>query len=301
MARPGGSTVSRTLAVAAVAVLAVAAVGLSLLALQRGNSDTVSPTAATPAPAFSFGGRESAAPEPTPSHTLVPAPIAASPGEERFLAANGDEVWRATAGTCSGASPVVERSADGGETWATLTPPDLTQVLALATFGVAQGEIVGAAGADCTRNVLRTYTAGLAWESYPQALGDATYVDPADRGSIVVADAAVPAPCADARNVRSSRGVVGAICHGTAYALLDGAWSELASEALALDAVSGTIAVAHISDACAGGAAVTRFVGTSPETLGCIGGVDPSAPAALSVLGDETVLWTGDMLLRLPS
>jgi hypothetical protein len=285
----------------AVAVLAVGALGLSLLALRHGDGDGVSSTAATPAPTFSFGARESAEPEATSSPAPAPIPIAAPAADERFLAVDGDEVWRATAGACGGAFPIVERSADGGGTWTNVTPPGLTQVMALATFGVEQGEVVAASGVECAPDVLRTYTAGRAWESYPQDLSGAVYVNPTERESITVADAPVPAPCADARSVRSSRGIVGAICDGTAYALIDGAWAELATGALALDAASGTIVVAHISDACAGGAEVTRFTGTASETLGCIADVDPSAPAALSVLGDDTVLWAGDTLLRLES
>ena len=217
----------------------------------------------------------------------------------------GDPGWRATAGACTAGAaraataPTVEHSTDGGLTWPDTTPRDARQVLNLAVFGDGAGEVIAATGADCAPAVLRTYTAGRAWDSYPDVLAASTYVSPSDRASVVVAGTPTAAPCADAHSARTSRSHTGIVCGGTAYATSGGGWSELVSGALALDAVAGDIVVAHASDECTGGVAVTRFAvsaagGATGTELGCVSNVDASSPAALSVLDPDLVLWSGD-------
>lgn len=300
------SSAARVVAVAAVAALAVGAGVLSVMALQstRGSGTTQS---APPAPTFSFGG---ASQTPTPEVT-TPAPTTDA-ATERFVAVDGEQLWRATAGLCAAdaaaIAPVVEYSTDGGDTWTDVTPPDARQVLNLAAFGEAgQGEVIAATGADCAPAALRTYTAGRAWESYPAVLAGSTYVSPADRSSVVAAGTTVAAPCPDAGSARTSRTATGIVCAGTAYVRSGDAWTALTDGALALDAVSGTIVVAHTSDACPGGVAVTRYASAAGEAggadasaagtdLGCIDDVDAATPAALSVLDPDTVLWSGDTI-----
>lgn len=291
---------SRIVAVVAVAALAVGAGVLSVLALQR-TERTDTPQTAPPAPTFSFAPGGGATSTPTPTATPDAGADAAA---ERFAAVFGDQVWRATAGSCAApeVAPVVEYSTDDGATWIDVTPADARQVLQLAAFGEGQGEVIAATGDDCAPAALRTYTAGRAWESYPNVLAGSTYVDPADRARIVMAGSPVAAPCADVRSVRSSRGVVGVVCDGVAYVGgSTGQWTEVTPEAIALDAVSGTIVVAHSAAACSGGVAVTRYAsaGAAAGELGCVSDVDAATPAALSVLDDALVLWSGDAIHHL--
>ena len=297
MAEP--RAVSRVVAVVATAALAVGVGVLAVLALQRGEG-AGAVGEATPAPTFTFGNQSTASPSPTPSASPDVADPAAA-ATERFIAVDGSQVWRATAGLCApgdaAIAPVVEMSTDGGRTWATVTPPDARQVLNVAAFGESgQGEVIAATGDDCAPTALRTYTAGRAWESYPDVLAASTYVTPADRSSVIVAGAASNAPCADARSARTSRSNTGVVCDGTAYLLAGGTWTPLAEGAVALDAVSGTIVVARTSDACDSGVAVTRFTGTTPSELGCISDVDATTPAALSLLDPDLVLWSADTI-----
>lgn len=280
---------------------------LSVLALQSvGRTGT--PQTAPPAPTFTFGDLGSE----TPSLSLTPSPTTDAQSDapmERFAAVLSEQVWRGTAGACdangdadgvdSSVSPLVQLSTDGGETWIDVTPPGALQVLAVAAFGDGQGEVIAATGADCAPAALRTYTAGRAWESYPNVLAASTYVSPTDRSSVVTAGTPIAAPCSDARSVRSSRGQVGLICNGAAYALINGAWTEVTPSAVTLDAVVGTLVVAHASGVCAGGVTVTRFTGTTPTELGCISDVDAATPAALSVLASDLVFWTGDSIRAL--
>ncbi len=283
-------------AVVAVGVLAIGVGVLSVLALQS-TASSESPESAGPAPTFDFGDRATT----SPSASATPSPTSTSTTStpERFLAVDGSDLWRATSGACGGAAPEVEYSTDGGESWAEVTPAAAVQVMSLATFGEGQAEAVAATDAACTPAALRTYTAGRAWESYPQMLAGATFVSPTDRSTVVVAGAAMTAPCADARSARTSRTATGIVCDGTAFLWADGEWMSLAAGAVALDAVAGTIVVAHVSDACRSGVTVTQFTGTSGDELGCVSDVDAASPAAISVLGDDLVFWSGDNVFGL--
>lgn len=293
----------RIVAVVATVGLAVGVGVLSVTALQRGEGAAPTGTAG-PAPTFTYGDHTSAAATPTPTSTDAGTTVPAA-ATERFIAVQGDQVWRATAGACTAGAaaaataPTVEHSTDGGVTWTDATPRDARQVLNLAVFGDGAGEVVAATGADCAPAVLRTYTAGRAWESYPDVLAASTYVSPGDRSQVVVSGVPTAAPCADARSARTSRSHTGIVCDGTAYATSGDRWSELVAGAVALDAVAGDIVVAHTSDECTGGVAVTRFAvaaagGATGTELGCVSNVDASSPAALSVLDPDLVLWSGD-------
>ncbi len=284
----GGAAVARVTAVVAVAALAIGVGVLSVLALQSTASSGAAGTA-SPAPTFDFDRATGAA-----TASATPSATAVSAEPELFLAVDGDDLWRATSGACGGAAPVVEYSTDGGESWADVTPPTAVQVVGLSTFGAGQAEVIAAIDATCAPAALRTYTAGQAWQSYPQVLAAATFVSPTDRSTVVAAGAAVTAPCADARSARTSRSATGIVCDGSALLWTGSDWVTLAPDAVALDAVSGTLVVAHVSDSCRSSVTVTRFTGTSGAELGCISGVDAAAAAALSVLGDDLVFWSGD-------
>lgn len=284
--RPTGAQLG---AVAGVAALAIVVGALSVTALQQARPSTPQGNAA-PAPTFDFSD-DGAAPSPTPSDAPEAPSFAAD--AERFLAVQGDRLWRSTAGTCGGPAPVVELSTDRGQSWTDVTPPDATQIFTTSALGDIAGETVAATDDDCAPTVLRTYTNGLEWSSYPEALGDATFLSPADSTTIVTPGSDPTAPCDDARSVRASRGVVGLICGSTAYALVDGDWIELATKASAVDAVAGTIVVAHHADGCEG-VAITRHDGAAVDELACIDDADPADPAAVSLLGDDLALWSGD-------
>lgn len=290
----------RLIAIAATTALAVGVVVLATMALQRGEGTGVSGIA-SPAPSFTFGDLATESPTPSPTPTAEAAP--AESADERFLAIDGSQLWRATAGSCAASAPVapvVEMSTDGGRTWTDVTPPDARQVLNVAAFGAAgQGEVIAATGDACTPTALRTYTAGRAWEAYPDVLAASTYVSPADRSSVVVAGSASAAPCTDARSARTSRTATGIVCGGTAYLRDGGTWTALTDRAVALDAVSGTIVVGHVSTACLGGITVTRFTGATPTELGCVSNVDATASAALSVLDADLAFWSGEAVAGL--
>lgn len=295
---PPSLRASRIVAVAATVVLAAGVGLLAALAIERSRPSGPVGTAA-PAPTFSF---RDATPRPTVSTSPPSAPDQIGLGE-RFVAVQGDRIWRATAGSCgrggTNTPSIVERSTDGGITWLAATPPDAGRVLSVSVYTDDGVEIVAASAADCSPLAYRSYTAGQAWETRSDVVGAATYVSPSEPGTVVIAGAAVAAPCDAPRSARTSRGTTGIVCDRTAYGRTEGEWSSLVSDAAAVDAEAGTVVVAHASPRCSDGVAVTRFDGIDGTELGCISGVDATAPAALSVLGDEVVLWSGDRMHRL--
>jgi len=293
MARNAGG--ARALSAVAVVVLAVGVSVLVALALQHGKavpaaSESPSTSPTTPSAVTTPTETES----PTPTETTA-APVVS---EERFLAFNDSQIWRGTAGSCDGDAGTLELSTDDGESWSAAGPRTLARVLGLSSYGQVDAELT-ATRDGCDPELLRTYSGGDEWETYPSELAGATYVSPDDGRTIVTPGDDVEAPCATPVSARGSRGAVGVICDGAAFALGDGDWSELIDNAIAMDAASGVLVVAHIDEECDGGAAVTRFDGGDSAFVGCFDDVDPSEPAALSVLGADYMLWTGDSLKRL--
>ncbi len=288
---------ARLIAIAAVAALTLGVGVLSALALQHGSAvpDSSGTPSFTPPPATA-----SAAPAPSPTSSTPAPPVAAAASAERFLAVRDDGIlWRGVAGSCGDVAPLVERSSDDGATWRVVTPTQLAkgQLLALSTFGEPDADAVGV-GADCVAAGLRTYTDGAQWAMNGEAISSAAYALPARAGSIATPAGVVEAPCAEPSSVRTSRGEVGLICDTVAYRLVDDEWVELAGDAIALDALAGELVVAHGDAECAG-VAITRYAAGDPTLLGCIDGAALTSPAALSVVGDEAVLWSGDALSRL--
>lgn len=281
-----------TLSAAGLVALTVAVVVLVVLALQHG--DTV--------PASSGPRTNVATDSPTVPATPTDTPTTSSPtpetsGGERFLALGGAHLWRATAGACDDEPPVVEVSADDGETWQDVTPTDATRVLALSSYGDIDGELV-VADTECAPTLLRTYSAGVDWSASADLLPDATYASPTEAGTILVGGSTVTTPCDEPTSVRASRGTVGLICEGTAYVMGE-EWTAVVDGVIALDAVGGALVAAFESDECSDGVEISTFEGSAATSLGCMTGVDPTLPAALSALDGEYVLWSGDEIIRL--
>lgn len=292
-ARPRGAP-ARWIAWAVVGVLVLVTAALAFLAIDRVSQD---PTERTPdpVPSFSFEPESSATP------TATPEPAAAAPVEveERFLAIGAGEVrWRATAGECGVTEPLIERSADAGETWTDVTPRyrGIGDVRSLDAFADAQAEIVAAMGADCTLEALRTFTDGEFWQPYPEALAASRYLDGA---SVVTPDGALAAPCVAPRDLHARGAVVVLVCDGAASRLVGGEWETLPAEDVRAVAIAGSsVLTASEADGCSG-VAVTRWSGDDLATaaeLGCAS-TDPAQPLALAGTAETALVWSGDEVL----
>ncbi|WP_159500573.1 hypothetical protein [Microbacterium sp. 18062] len=277
-----------------VAVLAIGVILLAYLAFQHTRNGEVEGTA-RPAPTFTHGATATPAPTPAPPEPTT-APVVAPGPAERLLVTGSGAIWRATAGSCGEVEPVLERSTDGGQTWADVTPRYLGigQILALEPLQSSEAQLVALVGGGCELQALRTFTQGSFWESYPDALSAATYLDPTDPGVLVTPNARIDAPCATAWGVRTGGGTTALICDGTAYQLTDGAWLPVADDALAVTASAAGVASVSTAADCAG-LAVTTTASV------CAAEASPEGPAAIAASDGSTVIWSADTWVVVPT
>lgn len=290
-------TSAKWVAGGSVVVLAIVAVVLVVLAMQRVSGADAPEHTAAPVP--TFGADTSATPSPTPEPTSSAASLY-DRSQERFLSIGSGVMWRGVAGACASAEPLLERSTDGGETWTDVTPRylEIGSLSAVSAFAGAEGEIIASMGAECEVQALRTFTQGQFWAPYPDVLAASTYVDPTDAGSIMRPGGPVAAPCNDARRLRSAGGLTALVCEGVAYVLgADAAWQPLSTDSVTALAVSdGGVIVSHRTASCTG-LTVTSFedaTNATIEELGCLEVTDPAAPTALIVTDDTLFAWSGD-------
>lgn len=298
-----GLTASRSFAVAGVGAVLVLVAVLVVAAYQHARP-AVSPGAAAPVPTFTFGERT-----PTPTPTPTQAPDAAAPSAretDRFLAAGtgaGASTWRrAIAGACGGAAPVLERSVDGGATWASATPPGAAQIAALDSFNQTEAEIV-TAGSTCDVQGLRTYTQGGFWEPFADVLATSRYIAPADSGTVITPAGSIAAPCAEARGLRARGSVVALICDGIAYAAdANGGWTALpGADAAAVAIDGGGVLVASAGAECEG-LTLTLFAAGDPAQPGPSRCAAVSAAQPIAIASSEvgTLVWAGDVVTVVP-
>lgn len=283
---------ARWLTGALVAVLAVAAIVLSVLAVVR-TQNAADSVATTPRPVPSFTVSPTAQPSSTPSPSApTPSSTAAVPGAaERFLSVGEGAAWRATAGECGGAGPLLERSTDGGATWQDVTPRyrGIGQILSLDAFAGTEAELVALMGPGCELQALRTFTQGRFWEPYPDVLAASTYVDPARPATVMIAGSETEAPCSAPWGVRAASGTIGVICEGIAYRLVDGEWQPVADGALAITADAAGITAAGTAPDCPG----LQLTPPDPAAAACAAEVPASPPLALY----GTLVWVEDRLV----
>lgn len=283
---------ARWVAIAGIAVLVAAVAVLVWAALQHANPESTSGEA-QPVPTFTLGA-EAPTPTPTPTEALV------SLEQTRFLAIGSEVWWRATAGSCTGPAPVVERSYDQGESWTDVTPAYLgiTQVQTLEAFSARDAELV-AAMAGCEPQALRTYTRGEFWDSYPDVLAASRYIDPRDSGSVHLPSGPVPAPCPAAFGLHAFGDVVALVCDQRAWSWSGEEWVALAPEGVvAVTVDDADILVAHTAADC-GGVAVSRVSGAaldSASAIGCAESADAASPAAIATVADDVIVWSGESL-----
>lgn len=266
-----------------VVALTVAVGGLVALALQRGQGAPPQ-RVAEPLPTLS--------PSPSPSAETTPA-IAPPVAAERFVAVGDGVIWRATAGECGGTAPVIERSADDGDTWEDVTPTyrGIAQVRDLLPFADTQATVIADVGDDCETQALRTFTDGTFWSPYDDLLAEATYLT----GSTVVIDGvALDAPCARPWGLRAAADTVAFICDGTAYETTEGRTTRLGDGVTALDLSDGSLVAATVTPDCDG-----LQLTADGEPLACVD-ADAAAPSALALTDDAIWLWNGDALRSTP-
>ena len=287
----------------AVAVLTITAIGVGTLVATayQHSAPLANSGEAAPVPTFDLGVQT-----PTPTPTPEPTTPAIPRESERFLTVGtgvGSNVWwRGVAGACGGTPPVVERSTDGGVTWADVTPlyRGASQLVALDSFDQTEAEIIVGVGPTCEPQALRTFTQGRFWDSYPDALAASRFVALTDSATVQQPAGPVAAPCAEARGLRAQGDLVALVCDSTAYvSRAGGEWVTLPAPDAAAVAIDGdAVLVAHSSDEC-NGLALTRYAAADPaqpEPPSCTEGADPSEVIAIAPTPSGVALWSGDTL-----
>lgn len=290
------TTGRKVAAISIIAILGIVVVVLSAMALLR-SQPAASDSNAEPLPALS--PTPSATPTPTPTANPTPATAAVNRADERFLSYVGESAWRASAGSCDGAAPVLQRMNDGGE-WADVATQahELRQIASLDAHEDG-AELVGGVAEACTPASLRSFSAGAQWESYEDTLARSRYLDLADPGVVHTRIGEIAAPCVDATGLRAWGELVALVCDGQAWRQTNETWTALELtnvKTLAID--DAELIIGHQSDDCAG-LALSRVSGTATAVIGCAENVDVAQPIAVAATDDGVAVWAADNIVRI--
>lgn len=293
---PAPSTGRRIASIAVIAVLGIVVVTLSVLALSQART---APITAPTTPA------ETATPEPsiTPSSTPTPTPAATigNRADERFLSFAGSTGWRATAGSCSDAAPLLQRLNAEGE-WVDIVPRELdVRHIASLDAHTDGAQFVGGVDEDCTAESFRTFSAGAEWTSYEGTLQQSRYVTLTDPAIVHTRAGDIAAPCANPTGLRALGEVVALICDEQAWRMADAAWTALPvtnAKALAIDAAA--LIVGHVAAEC-NGLTLTRVDSDGNNTIGCAEDVDATQPLAVATTDSGVAVWAGDSIIEVNS
>lgn len=297
---------------AAVVVLVVVDVVLVAVALNRtraadhGQPAPVPTFSSVPSPAPAGSGASSpTAPMPSSS----PSPAASRPdgvtSTRRFLSpVTASVVWRATAGACTGADAVVERSTDGGRTWETVATGRYgVHTVAGLDAGTVETSVVAGTGVACAETALSSFTDGRFWAT-DSAAAATDYVTSDSR--VHLTSGSTPAPCAAPTQVLAVGTTTAVVCSGVLAVQEAGAdWVPVPVAGLVTATTSGDALtlVRTGRSTCRGleidRLAVSAAVATSaPTRVGCASAASTSGPVAIGRTGTTVFLWSGDQVLR---
>ena len=301
-----------------VAVVIVILIIIDLVLVVLALQTTAPQPATTPGPIPTF--TSPASPVPSPSGTVTPGAAAASPsstastatavtgvaGDRMLSAVSATEAWRATAGSCDGAAPLLEHSTDGGVTWNAVQLPASVQAIAGLRASTAQVAILGATGTACTAQDFVSTNDGGTWSpsSDPSVAGAGLL-----SGSVhLTSGSTVPAPCTGAFAVFEGNTTTTVLCPDVlVWRSGTGAWVHVPVTGLAALTVNGSsYTIARQGVAGCSGIAVDSMVayGVTPSSalkqLGCATKLASSAagPVAIAQTGSDVWLWGGSSVAR---
>ncbi|MFD5213440.1 hypothetical protein [Microbacterium sp. NPDC058345] len=294
---PPTSTGRRVALTVVIVVLAVVVATLSVMAL---TSSRAPQSASTPQPIVSLTPQTTVTPTvtPKPTPTATATPAVQDRAAERFLSFAGSSGWRATAGSCGGDAPLLQRL-DAQGAWVDVVPSDVEMRQIASVDAYPDGaELVASVDDECTAASLRTFSAGAEWTSYDGSLERSRYITLDDPALVHTRAGDLAAPCATPRGLRASGDVVALICDDQAWLLTESTWAVQPTPAVrALTIDSGDLVVGHVTAECAG-LAVTRFSSGESSDLGCAENVDATQPIAMAPTAGAIVVWAGDSIVE---
>lgn len=297
--RPDHVRRSRTLVIAGLGALAVAALTLTAAAVmsQRGGADSAevapAPTFATPKP------QTEPAPEPTAEPVSIEAP-------QRILTA-GEEpghLLRAQLAPCAAGDGTIEVSFDDGATWQPALVTDMPGA-AIRQLDAHDSTITRATFVDetCQPAGVRSFTGGTAWE--PDEPAVSVWALQNDNAAAAWSpQGATALPCTAVSLIgETSRAI--ALCSDTSVTTSADAgatWSQpitvSGANAVGVTQSGFIIASLHSDDECVGVRTSLLTGGQLEAAAGCLAG--EFAPTSIAVSGSATTqyLWAGDQLFR---
>lgn len=285
----------KAVAVAIIVVLGVVVAVLSAMALARSQAAAPESTAE---PLAVLSPAPTATPASIATPTPTPPAVQMDRADERFLSFNGASAWRATAGSCAGDAPLLQRMNDQG-VWVDVVSRAGAprQIASLDAYGDG-AELVGGVDDACTTASLRTFSAGAEWASYDGALALSRYLNLTDAAVVHTRAGDIAAPCANATGLRALRDVVALVCDGQAWLQTADAWTALGLTNVKSLTIDDTdLIIGHQTADCSG-LTLTRVSGADITAIGCADGVDATQPMALATDGDGLVVWVGDEMIE---
>lgn len=288
-------------AVIIAALLAFVLVDVALVgyALTRESGST---TAARPGVTIT----PSETPSPSPSTTVPPEPQALAAPTTYLSVVDSTTAYRVSAGSCPSESPAqLEKTIDGGSTWVTSPiTTGVTSVLRLRATESAVAFVVGESGPECAPDFTATYTSGADFQTYPDRLAAAWYLQAGVGAAVNSPTGSFAPPCDTPVSLASTDDVsAGLICSdGTVFQTVDGAVSWDAgtqvegARALTADTAGGFL-IASVGDAsgtCQGTELSSLDATGALSVLGCRDGLSPSGDTVLSAASGAIWLLDGD-------
>ena len=278
--RKRGARSKRVWTLVSLAAFVVLDVGLVGLALSQGRGDAdVDRNVEASAPA------DQTVPAPEPSST--PPRMALSAPSSYLSAVDSTTAYRAAAGSCAQASPaILQKTIDGGANWASSEiPTGLAGIVRLQAIDESYAFAVGLEATTCAAGLTATYTSGLGFQTYPDRLASAWYLDPATPEAIHSPGGDVAAPCAAPHSlaISSDFGALVLCTDASVYETQDGgaSWTARADASGALSITSATTGgykVARVDASCAGMSVATLAEVETVAPSGC----NPSIPQTVT-------------------
>ena len=298
--RPDHAPTSRALVISGLAVLSIAAIGLTAMALSSGQSEREQRAAATP-PVF---GEPLEQPTPEPENTAPPAQVVEVPQRVLAVGQTPGQLFRAPTPACGAGDGLVQYSFDDGQSWQTASFTDVPGA-AVRHIDASDPEVIRVTFLDqnCEVQGARSYTNGVGWEPDPTPLLEWTLQG--DSASLVTNTGQVTVPCPVVSV--SGAGNSGIVLCEDAHALITNDSGATWSDPVLFDAA---YAVASSNDSAfvvaAGG---NDCVGVTVATLSVDGPGEPGACAPIEAAPAQVVMatgngvsyvWAGDDILRSP-
>ncbi|MBF4614142.1 hypothetical protein [Curtobacterium sp. VKM Ac-1376] len=281
----------------AVVVVVLVVLDIVLVALALGRTDSEQNGPAGPIPTFTSTPHTAE----TPTAGASADADTASSGEtaHRLLSAvDGQEAWRASAGTCGGPRPVLEHTVDGGATWVPVgLGTDVGSLMAIRASDAELSVLVGV-GEDCTATVRTSTDAGVTWDAGTAGAAGAGIT--AD--GVVLAGETVQAPCTDPIDAFQGEQTSVVICDGhLEWRTGTAAWVDVPMGGVrSIGVDGGEYTLARVGAASCDGvqfetmpaADVTPTTPTTP--IGCATGADTDGTVSIDRVEQDVWLWDGD-------